>query len=257
MTANNIPYPRPHLKFPLVLHSMLEDAKVMGFDHIVSWLPNNSNMFKIHDLEKFTQEGIMQRYFPKQKFYKSFIRQVNIYGFDRIHAGPFRGAYFHPGFTRDVRELRRMGRVRVNSTHKQASSYNQYDTMGSFIAPSCTPRDQRTASSNTPTPTMKHEVWWAPSSSSPFKRQSPESTPIGFAPPSPSSPQVQLRGMNGATALLWEEGFGKKYAPSIPDAFVGDIISIFGSNGNYEDDMHGTTSDEWEYALSSFPSYFD
>jgi HSF-type DNA-binding len=80
---------------------MLDDTKVMGFEHIVSWLPN-SNMFKIHNSELFTQEGIMQQYFPNQKFDKSFLRQLNIYDFVRINHGPFCGAYFHPSFARDV-----------------------------------------------------------------------------------------------------------------------------------------------------------
>jgi hypothetical protein len=52
--TTNTSYPL-NLKFPLVLHSMLEDAKVMGFEDIVSWLPN-SNMFKIHNSEKFISQ---------------------------------------------------------------------------------------------------------------------------------------------------------------------------------------------------------
>jgi hypothetical protein len=260
MTTNNTPYPPPYLKFPLVLHTMLEDAKVRGFEHIVSWLPN-SNTFKIHNSEQFTQEGIMQRYFPNQKFYKSFLRQVNIYGFDRVTAGPFRGAYFHPSFARDVRELRRMERVRVNTTHKQAPSYSNYDSVGSFISPSCIQGNHRNVPSMTITPTMTHQVCWAPlSSSSTFKRQIPEPTPIiGLAPPSPSNPQARARGMNGATAPPCEKSIGTKYAPSIPDALVGDIISIFGEYGNYEDDMrmNSTPTDEPEYALPSYPSFDD
>jgi hypothetical protein len=236
---------------------MLEDAKVMGFEHIVSWLPNNSNMFKVHNSGQFVTQGIMQRYFPNQKFFKSFLRQLNIYGFDRVTTRPFRGAYFHPSFSRDVQELRQMKRVRVNTTHNQAPFYSNYDSGGLFILPSCIQGNHRNVPSTTTSPTMTHQVCWAPSSST-FKWQIPEPTPIGFAPPSPPSyPQARARGMNGATAPPWEKNIGTQYAPSIPDALVGDIISIFGEYRNYEDDMrmNSTPTDEQEYALSLYPSF--
>jgi HSF-type DNA-binding len=217
MTTGNTPHP-PHLKFPLVLHTMLEDAQVQGFEHVVSWLPN-SNMFKIHNSEKFTQD-ILKHYFPKQKFYKSFLRQLNIYGFDRINAGLFRGAYFHSSFVRGDRELpslSQMERVRVNTTRH--ASYSN----GSVNALSCMPYDDFTTLS-TPTPMETH--FWSFSSS--WTKQSSEPPPLRFDLPSTSIPQAP-GGMNGA-ASPWEEGVGTEYAPSIPDAFVRDIILLFGSD---------------------------
>jgi hypothetical protein len=183
---------------------MLEDAQVQGFEHIVSWLPN-SNMFRIHDLAKFTQD-ILKHYFPNQKFYKSFLWQLNIYGFDRINAGLFRGAYFHSSFVRGGRELpsiHQMERVRVN-TSKQASYCN-----GSANALSCMPYDDFTTLL-TPTPIEKH--FWSFSSS--WTKQTSELPPLWFDLPSTSIPQAP-GGVKGA-ASPWEERIGKKYAPSIP-----------------------------------------
>jgi HSF-type DNA-binding len=223
---------------------MLEDAKVMGFEDIVSWLPN-SNMFKIHNAKAFVSQGIMKRYFPNQKLYKSFLRQVNIYGFDRINAWPFLGAYFHPCFARDVRELRRMERVRVNAIYKKAPSHSNNGSVGSFSSSSCIQGNHRNVSLTITSPTMTHRV--------------SEPTPVGIAPPSPSKPQARARGMKGVTAPPCEKSIVTKYAPTIPDAFVRDIISIFGEGGISEDDMliNSTLTHEQEYALPSNPSFDD
>lgn len=44
----------------------------------------------------------------------SFKRQLNLYGFEQINIGPFRGGYYHEMFHRDNPELcRRMRRVAV------------------------------------------------------------------------------------------------------------------------------------------------
>jgi hypothetical protein len=66
--------------FPFKLYDILENASAEGFDHIVSWMPNG-NGFKLHDREQF-KKTIVARYF-NQSHYKSFIRQLNIYDFQR------------------------------------------------------------------------------------------------------------------------------------------------------------------------------
>jgi len=44
----------------------------------------------------------------------SFKRQLNLYGFEQINIGPFRGGYYHENFHRDNPEsCRRMRRVAV------------------------------------------------------------------------------------------------------------------------------------------------
>jgi hypothetical protein len=250
-TANTLHL--PYIKFPLVLHTMLEDAKVKGFEHVVSWLPC-SNMFKIHNPAKFTQD-ILKHYFPNQKFYKSFLRQLNIYGFDRINAGPFRGAYSHSSFVRGDREipisLLQMERVRVK-TRRQESFSN--DSVGFSIAPSWIQGDDMTAPC-TPA-SIDNTVCLLSPLMSPCEKQIAQLSPFGIAAPSTSSLRA-YGGMNAAASSR-EEGIGMKYAPHIPDAFVGDIIYLFGSDDN-EDDilMKATASDCWEDALSSLPSPYD
>ena len=108
-------------KFPYVLHRMLEDASDNEeLARVVSWLPepitiddhdgsmisngflmHEANIsqcycFKVHDNKEFC-ETVMPRYFSHQSRYKSFLRQLNMYGITRItKAGPNQGAYYHP-----------------------------------------------------------------------------------------------------------------------------------------------------------------
>jgi hypothetical protein len=85
-TSNGIP------AFPWRLHDMLFAAAREGFENIVSWQPCGS-AFKVHDILIFT-EAILPRYF-KTTMYKSFQRQLNIYGFRRLTSGSQKGAYTH------------------------------------------------------------------------------------------------------------------------------------------------------------------
>jgi hypothetical protein len=80
--------------FPWTLHTILEDAELHGFETIVAWLPGHADQFKVHNPDKFAQE-VAPLYF-KFTQYKSFQRQLNIYGFERIKRGPNTGSYRHP-----------------------------------------------------------------------------------------------------------------------------------------------------------------
>ena len=91
-----------NLPFPLKLHYCLDDAPTKSFEHIISW--QFLNIFKVHDPEAFVQY-IMPRYFSSQTKYTSFQRQLNLYGFERIESGPFRGGYQHHLFFPGQREL--------------------------------------------------------------------------------------------------------------------------------------------------------
>jgi hypothetical protein len=88
--------------FPLKLYDVLDAADRKGFNHIVSW-HDDGNSFKIHNKENFVGD-ILPLYFNQIK-YKSFHRQLNLYGFSRIHKGPTRGSYFHAHFARGNRLL--------------------------------------------------------------------------------------------------------------------------------------------------------
>ena len=108
------------IQFPWKLHEMLDDADVEGFSDIVSWLPGSTNSFKVHQRGVFG-EGIMPRYFKKIQF-KSFRRQINMWGFERIKSGAGRGGYRHPYFIRGMPSLCcMMKRVKIKGTGTRPS----------------------------------------------------------------------------------------------------------------------------------------
>jgi len=90
--------------FPFKLHSILENSGASGQEEIISWLPSGK-VFKIHKPKEFA-DVIMPQYFNQTK-YRSFQRQLYIYGFDRIKdkASDDYGAYFHELFIRGASDL--------------------------------------------------------------------------------------------------------------------------------------------------------
>eukprot|EP00980_Cylindrotheca_fusiformis_P021347 scaffold8235_cov113-Cylindrotheca_fusiformis.AAC.1 len=94
--------------FPWRLHQMLEETEResrQGIElttNVVSWLPDGLH-FRVHDSKAFMTR-VVPRYF-KQKSYKSFQRQLHIYGFKRVLKGAYRGGYFHPKFIKGQRKL--------------------------------------------------------------------------------------------------------------------------------------------------------
>lgn len=89
-------------RFPFRLNKMLNDAEAHGNDHIVSWMPCG-NMFKVHKHKEFATR-IMPLYCRHTR-YKSFLRQLSMYKFQRVNEGPLRGCYHHPNFSRDRFDL--------------------------------------------------------------------------------------------------------------------------------------------------------
>lgn len=90
---------------------MLERTDQDDFDHIVSWLPSE-NGFKVHDSKAFVAT-VLPRFFRQTK-YKSFQRQCNIWGFERILQGPHKGGYTHVDFIRGKTNLcSRMKRQKI------------------------------------------------------------------------------------------------------------------------------------------------
>lgn len=90
------------LSFPMKLHTMLDDAEKLGFQDVVCW-QKGGNSFKVLLSERFSAT-IMRDYFNQTK-YKSFQRQLNIYGFRRIHLGLNKGGYTHRHFIQGSTEL--------------------------------------------------------------------------------------------------------------------------------------------------------
>ena len=103
------------IQFPWKMHEMLDNATKDGYDDIVSWLPDNKS-FKVHMPDAFTK-SVMQRYFKQTKF-KSFRRQINMWGFERIKDGPSKGGYCNPHFVRGQPTLcYQMKRMKVKGVH--------------------------------------------------------------------------------------------------------------------------------------------
>lgn len=90
--------------FPFKLHSILESAGASRQESIISWLPSGK-AFKIHKPKEFANV-VMPQYFNQTK-YRSFQRQLYIYGFDRVKdkSSEDYGSYFHELFIRGASDL--------------------------------------------------------------------------------------------------------------------------------------------------------
>mmetsp|Transcript_27793 Transcript_27793/g.67207 ORF Transcript_27793/g.67207 Transcript_27793/m.67207 type:complete len:230 (+) Transcript_27793:900-1589(+) len=80
-------------KFPWVLHKIIDEAEQEGNQHIVAWMPRGRS-FIVHKRDTFTEQ-ILPRYFRQTK-YKSFVRQLNLWGFTFIDQGPDKGSCTSP-----------------------------------------------------------------------------------------------------------------------------------------------------------------
>ncbi|KAL7545388.1 hypothetical protein ACHAWF_012043 [Thalassiosira exigua] len=80
--------------FPFKLYAMLEDVATSTESSIVSWNPNGRS-FTIHDAEQL-MEQVVPRYFRQTKF-RSFTRQLNVWGFVNLHNGGWKHELFIRG----------------------------------------------------------------------------------------------------------------------------------------------------------------
>ena len=96
-------------QFPWRLYGMLERANEEDFSSIVSWMPGDDSSFKVHDPDNFVQT-VMPKFFHQTK-YKSFQRQLNLYGFLRVKGD---GGYRHPNFQKGRKFLlAKINRVKI------------------------------------------------------------------------------------------------------------------------------------------------
>jgi hypothetical protein len=89
------------MPFPLFLHHLLDAVENDGNAHIFSWTPN-SRAINIHDSKAFA-EVIIPKYMPSMSHYKSFLKQLGLYGFTRRKdpgLSRYHGIYEHPHFVR-------------------------------------------------------------------------------------------------------------------------------------------------------------
>jgi hypothetical protein len=112
------------MSFPRKLHAMLENASAKNLEDVVSWQPGGKS-FKVIQPQRFANE-IMKNFF-NQTMYKSFQRQLNMYGFRRVHSGPNKGGYSHKYFTRCSPELSdRMVRRPVNQSNDSFTAMQEF-----------------------------------------------------------------------------------------------------------------------------------
>jgi hypothetical protein len=126
----------PNAAFPLKLHETLTQIENNGHGDIIGWMPHGRS-FKIHKQKEFA-EIILPRYFVMTKK-SSFLRQLNLYGFNRFSAGNDQGSYYHEKFLRGMKFLcRRMTRQKVNG-NRIRSAGNPDEEPSLCLYPSCPP----------------------------------------------------------------------------------------------------------------------
>lgn len=109
--------------FPSKLYKCLVDAEKNGFADVISWQQDGVS-FKVHNQERFGNE-ILPMYFGAIKF-KSWQRQLNLYGFTRVQKGLTRGSYTHEHFVRGRKALSlEISRQKWGQPHDSPSSTNK------------------------------------------------------------------------------------------------------------------------------------
>jgi HSF-type DNA-binding len=135
--------PQTTVPFPWKLHEMLQSSEQEVLDHIVSWLPSE-NGFKVHDSKAFVST-VLPKFFRQTK-YKSFQRQCNIWGFERLLQGPHKGGYTHVDFIRGKNNLcSRMKRQKI----KGSTGIGPSVTVGRGLSNSINNNNNRIASAAT------------------------------------------------------------------------------------------------------------
>jgi HSF-type DNA-binding len=125
-TATNRVSMKQSNTFPFRLHEMLDTVAQEGSESIVSWCAGNHTAFKVHKPQDFVKT-IMPRFFQQTK-YKSFQRQCNLWGYERILHGPEKGGYEHPeGFF--VRGNHSLVNKMVRRKIKRPSSLDRTDAI--------------------------------------------------------------------------------------------------------------------------------
>ena len=144
-SSNTSPARTPNAAFPLKLHETLTQIENNGHGDIIGWLPHGRS-FKIHKQKEFA-EIILPKYFVMTKK-SSFLRQLNLYGFNRFSAGLDQGSYYHEKFLRGLKFLcRRMTRQKVNGNRiRSAGNPDEEPNLARF--PSCPPPMISTGSPN-------------------------------------------------------------------------------------------------------------
>jgi HSF-type DNA-binding len=91
------PYSTQRVTFPEKLFRLLEGAEAQGLSHVISWQPHG-RCFLVRDREAFSQ--LLPTLMPGLTKWKSFQKQLHLWGFTRLTSGPDFDGYFHEYFLR-------------------------------------------------------------------------------------------------------------------------------------------------------------
>jgi hypothetical protein len=137
-----------YVMFPRNLHDLLENADYFGFEHTISWMPDGTS-FRIH--EPWNMDQIIKQFFNQNKW-KSFLRQLQNYGFERVLRGRERGVCRHPLFVRGRRDLsegmKRTVHLKSSPSTSSTSSTASQETPPSSTAPTIVMRARDMNASN-------------------------------------------------------------------------------------------------------------
>jgi hypothetical protein len=137
-----------YVMFPRNLHDLLDNGENLGYERTISWMPDGKG-FRIH--EPWNMDHIIKTFFNQNKF-KSFLRQLQNYGFARVLRGRERGICKHPLFVRGQRDLseqmKRIIHLKNTSNLSPSSFAPPDDTPSSPALPSQTPPSPSVTSTN-------------------------------------------------------------------------------------------------------------
>jgi len=143
--------------FPVKVYEMLEDADEKQFSHIVSWNADGTG-FMVHSKDHFTKE-IVPHYFNLTK-YKSFQRQLSLYGFQRVTVGPNKGLRYHgklrKGELELVRQMKPVGYKPRNLT-RLLEQQKQKQQMGTTTMTTTTTTVVKTTTTSTTSTTLVND----------------------------------------------------------------------------------------------------
>lgn len=108
------------MTFPQMVHQILEDAAKAGLEDIVAWEEDGAS-FHIHKPLLFN-DTILPKYSKKKTKFRSFQRQLNIYGFKMTKKS---GVYRHQLFRRG--HMFSIARIRPRTTNsKKSMNYQEH-----------------------------------------------------------------------------------------------------------------------------------
>jgi HSF-type DNA-binding len=136
--------PRRPPRFPEKLFEMLDRAEAEGLANTISWQPHG-RCFIVWRVQEFT--SLLPTWMPGMTRWKSFQKQLNLWGFRRLTKGRDLGGYFHEYFLRYRPHLLSVMR-RVDKSRQAAGSKASENEPDFYAMKFVTPLMPRTDNGN-------------------------------------------------------------------------------------------------------------